>query len=31
MFKKSFMELHCVYGIAFKFKIEMSSENIFMQ
>ena len=31
MFKKSFMELHYRYGIAFKFKIEMSSENIFMQ
>lgn len=30
MFKKFFMELHYIYGIAFKFKIEVSSENIFM-
>lgn len=29
--QKIFMELHYMYGIAFKFKIEMSSENIFMQ
>ena len=30
MFKKIFLELHYTYGIAFTFKIEMSSENIFM-